>query len=151
MKPRLNAFATAPKAMQALLNFGAELKKSDLEKSLGELVKTRASQISTAAPFASTCISRRRAPPAKARNASIYSTRGAKRRPTPTERAALAWTEALTLVAETRAPDDAYDPLKLHFSEQEIVELTLLIGAINIWNRVNVAFRTPPKLAARAS
>jgi AhpD family alkylhydroperoxidase len=61
---------------------------------------------------------------------------------TPRERAALAWTEALTLVAETRAPDEVYEELRAHFTEQEQVNLTLLIVAINGWNRLNVGFRT---------
>ena len=58
---------------------------------------------------------------------------------TPRERAALAWTEALTKVAETHAPDDVYDGLKPHFSEAEIVDLTLLISTINSWNRLAIA------------
>ena len=60
---------------------------------------------------------------------------------TPRERAALAWTEALTRVADTAAPDEDYEALKAHFSETEMVALTLLIGAINAWNRLAVGFR----------
>jgi alkylhydroperoxidase family enzyme len=57
------------------------------------------------------------------------------------ERAALGWTEALTLVSETRAPDDAYGALQAQFTEEEQVTLTLLIVAINGWNRIQVGFR----------
>jgi AhpD family alkylhydroperoxidase len=57
------------------------------------------------------------------------------------ERAALAWTEALTLVSETRAPDDVYRTLRANFTEEEQVTLTLLIVAINGWNRIQVGFR----------
>jgi alkylhydroperoxidase family enzyme len=57
------------------------------------------------------------------------------------ERAALAWTESLTLLAQTHAPDDVYEKVKAHFNEQEQVALTLLIVAINGWNRVQVGFR----------
>lgn len=57
------------------------------------------------------------------------------------ERAALGWTEALTLVADTHAPDDAYRALQAHFTEEEQVKLTLLIVTINGWNRVLVGFR----------
>ena len=57
------------------------------------------------------------------------------------ERAALAWTEALTLVAETRAPDEDYHALQAQFTEEEQVKLTLLIVAINGWNRIQVGFR----------
>src|SRR5690606_33264964 len=60
---------------------------------------------------------------------------------TDRERAALAWTEALTLVAQTHAPDEDYEILRAHFTAEEIVNLTLLIGAINIWNRVAIGFR----------
>jgi alkylhydroperoxidase family enzyme len=60
---------------------------------------------------------------------------------TERERAALAWTEALTLVAETHAPDDVYAEVRKHFSDQELTELTVAIGLINLWNRVQVGFR----------
>ena len=66
------------------------------------------------------------------RDSPLYSER---------ERAALAWTEALTLLAETRAPDDVYEALKAQFSDEEQVKLTLLIVAINGWNRIQVGFR----------
>ncbi|MBN9441638.1 carboxymuconolactone decarboxylase family protein, partial [Bosea sp. (in: a-proteobacteria)] len=61
---------------------------------------------------------------------------------TPRERAALAWTEALTLLPQTHAPDADYEEAMRHFSEQEMVMLTLLIGTINTWNRIAVAFRS---------
>ena len=66
------------------------------------------------------------------RDSPLYSDR---------ERAALGWTEALTLLPETRAPDDVYEALKARFSEEEQVKLTLVIVAINGWNRINVGFR----------
>ena len=68
------------------------------------------------------------------------------------ERAALLWTDALTLVAETRAPDDAYNGLKDHFTEKEIVKLTLLISTINAWNRIAIGFRMEhPKSSSKAA
>ena len=57
------------------------------------------------------------------------------------ERAALAWTEALTLISQTHAPDDVFEELRAHFSEREIADLTLAIGAINAWNRFAISFR----------
>ena len=60
----------------------------------------------------------------------------------PRERAALAWTEALTLIADTHAPDSDYEELQKYFSEEEQVKLTLLIGAINTWNRLAIGFRS---------
>lgn len=60
------------------------------------------------------------------------------------ERAALAWAEAVTLLADTNAPDDLYDSLKEHFSDQQIVDLTLIISLMNAWNRLAVGFRQLP-------
>ncbi len=73
---------------------------------------------------------------------------------TPRERAALAWTDALTLISQTHAPDEAYEEVLRHFSPEETVKLTLLIGTINTWNRIAIGFRTshpgdrPAKTAA---
>jgi alkylhydroperoxidase family enzyme len=63
---------------------------------------------------------------------------------TPRERAALAWTEAVTEVGRTGVPDDVYAALGEHFSEAEIVDLTMAVIAINGWNRLAVSFRTLP-------
>ena len=70
---------------------------------------------------------------------------------TDAERAALAWTEALTLLPETGAPDDVFEELRRHFSEEDIVKLTALIGMINVWNRFGVGFRLVPPAGAQAS
>jgi alkylhydroperoxidase family enzyme len=81
----------------------------------------------------------------KASNACTHWRLGAKLPFSQTrERAALDWTEALTLIARTHAPDDIYDALKLHFSEKEIVDLTLVIGTINLWNRLAISLRAVP-------
>jgi AhpD family alkylhydroperoxidase len=61
------------------------------------------------------------------------------------ERAALAWTEAITHVAETRVPDEIYNEVRKHFAETELVDLTAAIGMINLWNRLSIAFRSEPK------
>jgi AhpD family alkylhydroperoxidase len=128
---RLNAFAVAPALMKSWLDFGHGLLKSGLEESLMELVKIRASQINGCA----FCLDMHAAAARKQgeteqrlylldawRDSPLYSDR---------ERAALAWTEALTLLPQTRAPDDVYQALKAQFSEEEQVKLTLLIVAIN--------------------
>jgi alkylhydroperoxidase family enzyme len=70
---------------------------------------------------------------------------------TDRERAALAWTEALTLIAETHAPDNLYEDVRAHFSETETVNLTMLIGAINAWNRLAIAFRAIHPVKAKAA
>jgi alkylhydroperoxidase family enzyme len=70
---------------------------------------------------------------------------------TDRERAALAWTEALTLIAETHAPDAVYDSLCQHFNETEITNLTALIGVINTWNRVAIGFRAVHPVKVKAA
>lgn len=142
MTPRMtNQFALAPAAMKTLFALEGTFKDSGLEFELLELVKLRASQINGCA----FCL-HMHATDARAqgmdefriyllngwRESSLYSER---------ERAALAWTEALTLVAETGAPDADYAMVEQAFSEVERVNLTLAIGAINLWNRLQVGFR----------
>lgn len=149
MTPRLNPFAAAPAPMQAWLDFGQGILKAGLEPSLMELVKIRASQINGCA----FCLHMHTGEARKQgeteerlylldawRESPLYSER---------ERAALAWTEALTLVSETRAPDDAYQELKAEFTEEEQVLLSLLIVAINGWNRIQVGFRGVHPVAKR--
>jgi alkylhydroperoxidase family enzyme len=70
---------------------------------------------------------------------------------TDRERAALAWTEAVTLISETHAPDDVYDEVRKHFSEAETVNLTMLIATINAWNRLAISFRAVPLVKAKAA
>ena len=148
MKARLNPFAAAPAQMHAWREFGQGLMRSSLEDSLVELVKIRASQINACA----FCLHMHAADARKAgeteeriylldawRESPLYSDR---------ERAALAWTEALTRVAETHAPDEDYRALQAHFTEEEQVILTLLIVAINGWNRIQVGFRALHPLGA---
>jgi len=141
MKPRLNPFAAAPAAMKAWLDYGQGLLAGGLEQSLMELVKIRASQINGCAH----CLDMHTADARKNgeteqriylldawRESPLYSER---------ERAALEWTEALTLLPQTHAPDEAYRALQAQFSPEEQVKLTLLIVTINGWNRIQVGFR----------
>jgi len=142
MKPRLEPFKAAPTVMKAMLDFEEKIASSGLEHSLVELVKTRASQINGCAY----CI-HMHTRDARAHGESeerLYLLDAWHESPlySPRERAALGWTEVLTLVAQTHAPDDAYAELKEHFSEEEQVKLTLLIGAINTWNRIAIGFRS---------
>jgi AhpD family alkylhydroperoxidase len=141
MTPRLNPFAAAAAPMRAWLEFGNGILQSGLEESLMELVEIRASQINGCARclHMHTAAARKRGESEERlylldawRESPLYNER---------ERAALAWTEALTLVAQTRAPDDVYQALQAQFTEQEQVLLTLLIVAINGWNRIQVGFR----------
>ena len=70
---------------------------------------------------------------------------------TDRERAALAWTEAVTLISETHAPDGVYNEVRAQFSEAETVNLTMLIATINAWNRLSISFRSMPPVRAKAT
>ena len=151
MKPRMNFYQAAPDTIKALSALEAQIAGSGLEKSLIELVKTRASQINGCA----FCINMHTQDARKHgeteqrlylldawREAPLYSDR---------ERAALAWTEAVTLISQPHAPDDVYDEVRAHFSEAETVNLTILIGAINTWNRLSISFRAIPPVKVSAA
>ncbi|MCB5174561.1 carboxymuconolactone decarboxylase family protein [Microvirga lenta] len=152
MEPRLDFFAAAPATMKAMLDLESKVKASGLEPSLIHLVKTRASQINGCAYCIHMHTREARADGETEerlylltawRESSLYSDR---------ERAALAWTEALTLVAQTHAPDEDYALLRAHFSDEEQVKLTLAISAINAWNRFAIGFRSiHPAGAQRAA
>jgi AhpD family alkylhydroperoxidase len=141
MQARLNYPKVSPSTYQALLALQATVDGSGLEKPLLELVKVRASQINKCA----FCLHMhtRDARKAGVSEERIYVLEAWRESPlyTERERAALAWTEALTLLPDTAAPDDVYARLTARFSEPEVVELTLAIGAINLWNRFGVGFR----------
>lgn len=142
MTPRLlNPHKAAPDAIKAMMALEASFKNSGLEPALMHLVKLRASQINGCA----FCI-HMHATEARADGETemrLYMLNAWRESPlyTERERAALAWTEALTQLAETGAPDADYALVKARFSETEQVYLTLLIGAINSWNRLQVGFR----------
>lgn len=152
MKPRLNPHHAAPDAIGAMSALEAYVRDCGLEHSLIELVKLRASQIngcayclhmhSNDARRAGETEDRMQLLPAW-RESPLYTER---------ERAALAWTEALTLISETHAPDADYDAARDAFSEAELVKLSLLICTINAWNRLAIGFRQiHPTEKARAA
>ncbi|NEW92461.1 carboxymuconolactone decarboxylase family protein [Rhodopseudomonas sp. BR0M22] len=150
MTPRLNPSAAAPDAYKAMVALETYIQASGLEPSLIELVKMRASQINGCA----FCLDMH-SKDARAHGETeqrLYLLDAWRESPlyTGRERAALGWTEALTLIAQTRAPDEDYAVLKQHFSDAEQVKLTLLIGAINTWNRIAIGFRMLHPTAAVA-
>ncbi|QYC10109.1 carboxymuconolactone decarboxylase family protein [Brevundimonas nasdae] len=153
MTERLSTpYKIAPDAYQAMIKVEAAIAASGLEHSLLELVKLRASQINGCA----FCIHMHTTDARKAgetemrlymlsawRESSLYSDR---------ERAALAWTDALTRIEQTQAPDADYDLVKAQFSDAEQVNLTLAIGTINAWNRLAIGLRLAhPADAARVA
>jgi AhpD family alkylhydroperoxidase len=151
MKPRMNYYQAAPDTIKALVALEEQIQASGLEKSLIELVKTRASQINGCA----FCINMHTQDARKQGETEqrLYLLNAWHESPlyTDRERAALAWTEALTLIAETHAPDNLYEDVRAYFSEAETVNLTMLIGAINAWNRLAIAFRAVHPVKAKAA
>ena len=161
MTPRLNPMTAAPDVMQGMLGLEKAVAESGLDKGLIDLVKTRASQINGCAY----CI-KMHTRDARANGESeerLYLLDAWREAPvyTERERAALAWTEALTLISQTHAPDSDYAALKAQFDDAEQVKLTLLVAAINAWNRIAIGFRAvsgrgasscrPPMTASRPS
>ena len=151
MKPRMNYFQTAPETVNALLALEKQVTSSGLEQSLIELVKIRASQINGCAY----CIHMHTQDARKHGETEqrLYLLNAWREAPvyTERERAALAWTEAVTLISETHAPDDVYEQVRAQFSEAETVNLTMLIATINSWNRLAIAFRSVPPIRAKAA
>jgi AhpD family alkylhydroperoxidase len=144
MEHRINAFTASPKAYQALATMEQFVDSCGLERLLLELVKMRASQINGCAY----CLDMH-SKDARAlgeteqrlyalnawREAPFYSER---------ERAALEWTEAITQISETHAPDDVYQRVSKQFKPEDLANLTLAIATINSWNRLCIAFRVTP-------
>ena len=149
MTGRPNVYTKNYSVLNAFIAFGKQIQDSGLEPSLNELVKIRASQINGCV----VCLDLHSREAMHAgetaeriimldawRESTLY---------TPRERAALAWTEALTRLSETGAPDDAYGEVWAHFTEEEQVKLTLMIGVINTFNKIGVGFRVPTIAAQR--
>lgn len=141
MTERLNYWQVAPEAVNPLLALEERFKNGPLPHTVIELVKTRASQINGCAYCLHMHTSDALKEGERPERLFLLDAWRESRMYTPQERAALAWTESLTRIAETHAPDEDYDGLKDHFSPEEIVELTLLIATINAWNRLAIGFR----------
>jgi len=147
MQPRIDIAHVKPDAYKAMRGLQAYVDDTGLEPSLRHLVQIRASQINGCA----FCVHMHLGDARKAgesqerldlvavwREAPLFTAR---------ERAALAWTEALTLLADSHVPDDVYAAARAEFSESEMVDLAMAVVAINGWNRLMVSFRIPPRIA----
>ncbi len=144
MEARLDYSQKSPAGMTAMLALNHFVETCGLEHALLELVKTRASQINGCAYCIDMhTIDARAAGESEQR---LYLLNAWREAPfyTDRERAALAWTEAVTLVGESQVPDYLYEEVRQHFSEEELVNLTWAIVVINGWNRLSVAFRSQP-------
>jgi AhpD family alkylhydroperoxidase len=145
MLPRINFYAASPDAMKAMQGLDQYVRHSSgLEPALIELIKTRASQLNGCAYCIDMHTKDARA--AGETEQRLYALNAWRETPfyTDRERAALEWTEAITLIADGHAPDDVFVRVREHFDEKELVGLTLAIVAINGWNRLAIGFRAVP-------
>lgn len=151
MTPRMNIFQAAPDAMKGMLAVEAAFENSGLEHGLVELVKLRASQINGCA----FCIHMHVTDAVKHGESDmrIHLLDAWRESPlyTDRERAALNWTEKLTRIGKTHAPDADYELLKAHFNDKEIAYLTVAIAAINFWNTVQISLRAVHPVAQAAA
>lgn len=143
MTARMNPYLAAPGSVQPFIDFGRSV-QARLEPTLAHLVEVRASQINGCA----VCLdmharAAREAGEREERILMLNAWRETKLF-TPRERAALAWTEALTRIPEHGVPDELYERVRGHFSEKELSDLTFQIMVINAWNRANLAFLPVP-------
>ena len=144
MEERIHYTKVSPGAYHALLGLEKYLRESGLEERLLHLIKLRASEIIGCA-----CCLDMHWKDLKATGETdqrMYSLDAWRECPyyTDRERAALAWTESVTRVADTHVPDEVYEEVRGHFSEKELADLTVAVAAINAWNRLSIAARTTP-------
>jgi AhpD family alkylhydroperoxidase len=151
MSRRIPYFQVAPDAVKQLSAARPYIESTNIEPRLRALVELRSSQINGCAY----CVDMHSRQAREAgetqqrldcltvwRETSFFDDR---------ERAALAWAESVTLVSETHIPDDVYEQAHQHFSDRDLVDLTLIITIINAWNRMAISFRAqPPKRSAKS-
>src|ERR1041384_5518876 len=144
MKQRLDFLGTTPSVVKAMLGLHKPLSQSGLEKGLLDLVYFRVSQINGCAYCLDMHSKDLRA--AGETEQRLYLLDAWRESPmyTDRERAALEWAEAVTLITQGHVPDEVYERVRAQFSEEELINLTMAVVAINSWNRLNIALRTVP-------
>jgi AhpD family alkylhydroperoxidase len=144
MEARLDYYNASPGVVRALIGLETYLARSGLEKPLRELVKLRASQINGCA----FCLDMhwQDARQEGEHERRLYLLDAWRESPgySDRERAALAWTEAVTQLSDGHVSDDVFAAVRPHFSDKELADLTLAIAAINAWNRMSISFRAVP-------
>ena len=144
MSQRLNFFEQSPELTKLLFEFSGAVKKSSLGNTIIDLVNIRASQINGCAFCLDMHVKEARIHGEQElriyhipiwRESDLFS---------ETERAVLEWTEAVSKLSEHGIPDEIYDRVRAQLNETQITELTYAIGIINMWNRLNISFRTVP-------
>ena len=141
MESRINFAQTSPQGLKAMLNFQTHVNAAPLDHAMLRLVKMRVSQINGCAYCLDMHSKDARAAGETEQRLYLLSAWREVSLYSPQERAALEWAEALTLVSETNVPDEAYAAARAAFTEEELVNLSLAVVAINGWNRLQVAFR----------
>ena len=144
MKARIDVMHVNPGVVQAMLGLERQVGRAGFDHKLLNLVRMRASQINGCAYCLDMHSKDARA--IGETEQRLYGLNAWRETPyySARERAALEWTEALTLVSETGVPDEVFDRVREQFSEDELVHLSLAVVAINGWNRLNIAARTVP-------
>jgi AhpD family alkylhydroperoxidase len=144
MKARMDYRKASPQGAKAMAELHSFLHGCGLDQDLLELVKLRASQINGCAFCIDMHTKKMRASGESEQR--LYLLNAWEEAPlyTARERAALAWTEAVTLIAQSHAPDAVYDEVRKHFTDEELANLTMAICAINSANRMSIAFRRMP-------
>ena len=155
MKARLDYAAAAPEVRTIMLDFWKKVEGLGLEHSLLHLVYLRASQINGCGFCVDMHSKDMRAIGESEERVYMVSVWRESGLYSPRERAALAWTEAVTILENREVPDAVFAEARSQFSENELAKLTLAVVEINCWNRLNVAFRTPagtykPRVSVRA-
>ena len=144
MKPRMDYVHVSPGASRAMFGLTQHVHQSGLEPSLIHLIDMRVSQINGCA----FCLDMhwKDSKAAGESDQRLYSLNAWQETSyyTERERAALAWAEAVTAIADGHVPDELYEATRKHFSEKELVDLTMAVIAINGWNRLSISFRTEP-------
>jgi len=144
MSQRLNYYEMNSEAIKPMLALERYVRNSGLEKPLLELVKLRASQINGCAYCLDMHTKDARAGGETEQRLYLLSAWREAPFYTERERAALEWTEAVTLVSATQVPDEVYEKVRPYFSPEELLNLTMAIIAINGWNRLAISFRSEP-------
>lgn len=153
MHPCLNLLKAAPEALKAVTDLENHVQALGLERRFIHLIKLRASQINGCAYCVDMHVKESRHDGMSEQWINLMSVWWESPVYDEKERALLGWVEAVTRIAETGIPDREFDQLKAHFSDEEIMKITVAIGAINIWNRLAVGFRSqhPVDRSARAA
>jgi AhpD family alkylhydroperoxidase len=150
MTQRINYPQKSPELFRAFMDFSAALRNSAVEEKVRDLVQVRASQINGCAFCLDMHVKQAKITGERElrlyhvaiwRESELFS---------PRERAALAWTEALTRLPEGGVPDDLYERVRGQFSEKELSDLAFEVMAINAWNRISIAFKAVPGSADKA-